>query len=76
MPYDPISAMLSPVSDEEELRALTDSLRGRSRAADFFALSTVGNIADAAKTEQIRMETHDLGSSRKRGSATTSTGIV
>ena len=49
---DYMDALLTPASDDEQLAALSDSLRGRKRAADFFALSTIGNISDAAKSEQ------------------------
>lgn len=40
------------VSDEERLRMLADSLRGKKRAADFFSLSTVPTINEAASAQQ------------------------
>lgn len=36
------------LTDEERMRMLADSLRGKQEAADFFALSTVPNISGAA----------------------------
>jgi len=43
------------ISDEDQLRAMADRLRGRERAADFFALSTVEPIQQAAAGEQKRI---------------------
>ena len=40
------------ITDEEELRAMSDALRGRKNAADFFSISTVPNIQRAAEGEQ------------------------
>lgn len=47
---DPISALLGPVSHEDQLQALADSLRKRKRAADFFAMSTIKPLAQAGQT--------------------------
>lgn len=49
---DPISAMLGLQKDDESLKALADGLRGRQKAADFFALTTVPQIARGAQNEQ------------------------
>ena len=49
---DLIDSFMSPPQDDEEQQALADSLRGRSRAANFFALSSVEDIAKAAQNEQ------------------------
>lgn len=38
---DSISALLRPISKDDELRALADGLRKRKRAADFYSLSTI-----------------------------------
>ena len=50
-----IDALLRPVSKEDELRALADSLRKRKRAADFFAMSTIKPLAAMGKAsgEQV-----------------------
>lgn len=45
------------ISEEEQLKMLADSLRGRQRAADFFALSSVEPISRAAEGEQKRVTT-------------------
>ena len=50
---DPIAAMLGlGTENEQDLKALAESLRGRQKAADFFALSTVPQIAKGAQGEQ------------------------
>lgn len=38
---DMFSALLGPVSKDDELKALADTLRKRKRAADFYSLSTI-----------------------------------
>jgi hypothetical protein len=43
------------ISDEEQQRMLADRLRGRQQAADFFSLSTVAPISQAAQAEQKRI---------------------
>lgn len=43
------------ISDEDQLRAMAERLRGRQRAADFFAMSTVEPIQQAAVGEQKRI---------------------
>lgn len=48
-----IDALLGlDISDEEKMRVLSDQLRGKKRAADFFALSTVEPIQRAAAGKQ------------------------
>lgn len=49
---DAIEALMRPVPDEERLKALARSLRGRKNAADFFAGSTVPGLQKMAQGEQ------------------------
>ena len=53
---DSISALMSPATDEEELQALADSLRGRKRAADFFSLSTIAPLQQMAQGQQREVQ--------------------
>lgn len=55
------------LTDEEKTRILADALRGKQRAADFFALSTVPNIQKAAASKQEAI----LGSAQQAGLART-----
>lgn len=48
---DPLEALLMPQEDEQ-MRALANSLRGRQVAADFFAGSTIPGIQRMAQAEQ------------------------
>lgn len=43
---------IGDLTEEERMRTMADQLRGRKRAADVFALSTVKPIAQAAQAEQ------------------------
>ena len=53
---DEISALFGlDVADDEKQRMLADSLRGRKRAADFFAATTVPQIAQMAQQEQANV---------------------
>jgi hypothetical protein len=50
---DGIDALMGLVpTEEEELRAMADQLRGKKRAADFFAVSTVPGIGDISRQQQ------------------------
>lgn len=49
---NPMEALMLPISDEDKMRMMAESLRGRKNAADFFALSSIKSIADNAKAEQ------------------------
>jgi hypothetical protein len=51
------------ISEEEQLRMLANSLRGKQEAADFFALSTVPNIQKGAAAKQDAI----LGSAKEAG---------
>lgn len=65
---DDISALLGlGVEDDQKTRMLADSLRGRKDAADRFALSTIGNIAGGAQSEQkaVQMGAQQAGGLRK-----------
>jgi hypothetical protein len=50
---DEISALMGMgITNEEQLRAMADGLRGQKRAADAFALSTVPEIQASAQNQQ------------------------
>lgn len=44
------------VDDEAKTRALADRLRGRDRAAQFFGMSTIDPLAQAAQSEQANVQ--------------------
>ena len=48
----PLDALMMPMGDEEKMRALAQSLRGRHNAADFFSASTIPAIQQMAQSEQ------------------------
>ena len=51
------------ITDEEQLKALSESLRGKKRAADFFAVTQIPQIQKAAQAEQKAI----LGSAEQAG---------
>jgi hypothetical protein len=53
---DSISALMSPATEEEQLKALADGLRGRKQAADFFALSTIAPLQQMAQGQQTEIQ--------------------
>jgi hypothetical protein len=53
---DSISALMSPATEEEQLKALAEGLRGRKQAADFFALSTIAPLQQMAQGQQTEIQ--------------------
>lgn len=49
---NPLEALMMPVDDDERMRALARSLRGRQVAADFFSGSTIPELQKMAQGEQ------------------------
>jgi len=49
---NPLQALMMPVSDDEQMKALAQSLRGRQTAADFFSASSIPNLQKMAQSEQ------------------------
>jgi uncharacterized protein YlxW (UPF0749 family) len=52
---DSINALMSPATEEEQLKALAEGLRGRRQAADFFALSTIAPLQQMAQGQQAEV---------------------
>ena len=60
---DPIEALMSPATEEDQLKALAQQLRGSKQAADFFALSSIDPISKMAQGRQKEI----LGTAEQQG---------
>ena len=49
---DSLQALMMPVAEDEQMKALARSLRGRQTAADFFSASSIPNLQKMAQSEQ------------------------
>lgn len=70
MASDPIAALLGlGTADEQQTRALADSLRGRQRGSELFSLSFDPQVQQMAQNEQTAVETaaNRAGSMRQQG---------